>query len=100
IRAFHVTGVQTCALPIYLSEWRGYVAGPNRGRRRWARGARTGGPHFLPRPRPGARPAASALRARLLLVRFRVLAYPRFLRAGGRSEERRVGKGRRARGRP
>src|SRR5690606_39740853 len=80
IRDFHVTGVQTCALPIWAR-----VRVPDRaGGRAEADGDLLPGRARLLRSGPAARPAG----------------HDRPGRAGARSEERRVGKEWRSRGAP
>src|SRR5690606_39939052 len=92
IRDFHVTGVQTCALPIF--------AGPPEDDIDWADVSPAGSAKFLARAwrlardvtsEPGADPASGD--AALRSVTHRTLAETR-------SEERRVGKECRARGWP
>src|SRR5690606_39887406 len=87
IRDFHVTGVQTCALPIY--------------RDRGARAARGPGDAALlslvplrrgPGRASGARAAAHARAPRAVPDRDVRLRLHRTLEARSRSEERRVGK--------
>src|SRR5690606_39849019 len=96
IRGFHVTGVQTCALPICAPRPRLADAAPPgvAGRLRLA------GPSAGPRAAAlvHARHAAVPLRARAVPLAF---AKPALVRGGvPRSEERRVGKERGCRGSP
>src|SRR5690606_40676684 len=76
IRDFHVTGVQTCALPISACRRRS---------RRWSAFRRSSTSCSAPRPRKAARPSWSRRRTSRLALR---------------SEERRVGKECRTRATP
>src|SRR5690606_41013604 len=80
IRDFHVTGVQTCALPIWKSSCRRRVRSRRRRRRSACRAAARGGGRSSTFPSPSARRARSTGRGST-----RGWQQPR-------SEERRVGK--------
>src|SRR5690606_39933919 len=90
IRAFHVTGVQTCALPIFLRA-QGGVGAPRRAARR-----RNRAPAVLafacctpPNPEPMTVPAAQSFELNALSPLDGRYAG----KVGARSEERRVGRG-------
>src|SRR5690606_40700541 len=89
IRDFHVTGVQTCALPIFPTRSRRKPESDRSGRR--AQGRRSPAPSTADLAGP---PFLPVREASTTVSRQNLPCFPAGRSAGRRSEERRVGKGR------